>query len=458
MGEKKLWQGRFKGASEDVTGFNSSENAALDQNLVKYDILGSIAHVKMLEKHGMLKKEEKDAIVSALKQILQKQDKGGFELDESLEDVHTNVENAVTAITPHGKKMHLARSRNDQILVDMRMYMRDKILEIAGAIMELQKNFAALAEKDGAMAGYTHTRVAQPITISFWCDSFVQSFYRDLDRILECFKRVNENPLGACALAGTSWNIDRGYTARLLGFDDIQENELDAITSRGEVEAEMLSDLSIMMTKLSGLAEELIWLSQKQLIALPDEFCTGSSIMPNKKNPDALELIRARAGRVYSNLVHALTVKKSLISGYHSDMQESKHAIMGGAGTTLECVAMMAKIIKKIKFNQGAIEQELEAGFAQATEIADALAKKGVPFRDAHSIVGKLVGECETQGITLSKAKPLPQFNEKEWKGLVSIERARLKRKIAIDGEHAKAVKEISGGIEGAFKNLLLLF
>ena len=450
----KLWQGRFKGASDDVTKFNSSENIQLDENLIFYDIIGSLAHVKMLAKQNILKKDESEAIIKALKEVLKKCEKGEFKLDEKLEDVHTNVENAISKITEYGKKMHTARSRNDQVLLDMRLYMRDQLLAIANETIELQKGFVDLAKSDGVMVGYTHTRVAQPITISFWCDSFVQSFYRDLDRLLECFKRINSNPLGACALAGTSWNIDRKHTAELLGFDSVQENELDAIGSRGEAEAELLSHLSIIMAKLSGIAEELIWLSQKRLIELPDEFCTGSSIMPNKKNPDVLELIRGRAGRVYGNLIHVLTVKKGLMSGYHSDMQESKYAIMSGIEVTKQSIAMLAKLIKKIKFNQDKIKQELEGGFAQATEIADALAKKGTPFREAHGIVGKLVSDCEKQGITLNTTKRLQQFSEKEWKELVSLERDRLKVKVEIDSKYEKQIKEIIQRFKTIYESL----
>ncbi len=450
----KLWQGRFRGASDNTTTFNSSENIQLDENLIFYDIIGSLAHVKMLAKQTILKKEEADAIIDALKQVLKKYESGNFKLDEKLEDVHTNVENAVTAITPHGKKMHTARSRNDQVLLDMRLYMRDQVLDIASTIIELQKIFVELAKKEGIAVGYTHTRVAQPITVSFWCDSFVQGFYRDLDRLTECFKRINQNPLGAGAIAGTSWNIDREYTAKLLGFDAVQKNELDTISSRGEAEAELLSHLSNFMTKLSGLAEELIWLSQKKLIDLPDEFCTGSSMMPNKKNPDVLELIRGRAARVYSNLIHVLTVKKGLISGYHSDMQETKYAIMNGIETTKECVTILAKLIKKIKFNQNKIAQELEEGFAQATEIADALAKKGISFREAHGIVGKLVSDCEKKGITLDKTNPLPQFSEKEWKDVVSLGRERLKKKVELDNKYEERIYRIVKKFKAIYDSL----
>lgn len=433
-----LWDGRFKkGPDKGILQFNSAENVMLDEKLIPYDIIGSIAHVKMLKKQKILKDNEASEIIKALKEILKSWEKGQFKLDPKLEDVHMNIEAAVSKKTKHGKKIHTARSRNDQVLLDMRMYMRDEIFGLAKGINELQKSFATLAKKDGPMVGHTHTQVAQPITISFWCDAQVQGLQRDIERLKDCYKRINSCPLGACALAGTSWNIDKEYTAKLLAFDNAQKNELDTISSRGEAEAELLSSLSILMTRLSGLAEELIWLSQKGLLELPDEFCTGSSIMPNKKNPDALELIRARTARVQSNLVHVLSVKKGLISGYHSDMQETKGAVMDGIETAAQSLNVMSKIVKKLKFNKGKIEAELEAGFAQATEIADALAMKGMPFREAHEKVGKLVKECEKKGVALSKHKGTGK---------------RLKRKIVLkeDGFLSKEGKKI----EDAYRNL----
>jgi argininosuccinate lyase len=434
-----LWGGRFsKGPDKGILEFNSAENIRLDDKLVPYDIIGSIAHVKMLKKQGILSKTESAEIIKALKGIMKDWERGKFKLDAKLEDVHMNIETAVSKKTKHGKKMHTARSRNDQVLLDMRMYMRDQMIVLAKAMSDMQKSFAKLAKKDGVMVGYTHTRVAQPITISLWCDAQVQALARDMERLQECYARVNQNPLGACAIAGTPWDIDRGYTAKLLAFDGVQENEFDTIGSRGEVEAELLSALSIMMSRLSGLAAELIWLSQKELVGLPDEFCTGSSIMPNKKHPDALELIRGRASRVHSNLFHLLSVKKGLISGYHSDMQETKFALMSGIGTTQASLTVMAKLVEKLKFDQGAIKQELERGYAQATEIADQLAMDGMPFREAHEKAGKLVKECERKGITLSQHKGID-------KKMVSLDRKRLKRKITLkeDGFFKKESKNI---------------
>lgn len=435
---KKLWGGRFsKGPRKEVLEFNSAENIALDSKLVKYDIQGSIAHVKMLSKQKILKSGEADKIISALKEILADWEGGRLVLDPSLEDVHMNIESAVTAKTPHGKKMHTARSRNDQILLDMRMYMRDSVKESMSRIRSLQHALANL--EDGPMAGYTHTRMAQPITVSFWAEALVHGLERDYERLKSCLSRINQSPLGACAIAGTKWNIDREYTAKLLGFESVQGNELDTISSRGEMEAELLSNLSIMMARLSGLAEEIIWLSEKGMIRLPDDLCTGSSIMPNKKNPDILELVRARAARVYGNLTHVLTVKKGLISGYHSDMQETKYAIMQGLETANSSLAIMEAVISDIHFDSEKISAELDSGFAQATEIADHLAMGALPFREAHERAGKLVKYCEKNKTTLMKVGKSTaekilgrKFQDDEWKELVSVERKRLRRKIKV--------------------------
>lgn len=450
----RLWEGAFSGARGGVTRFNSAENVLLDGRLAKYDMLGSIAHASMLGRQRILGRREVDSITSALRRLLKSERSGEFKLDPALEDIHTNVEVDVGRISTVGAKMHTARSRNDQALLDMRMYMRDGALAMAEAIITLQKSFAALSKEDGVMVGYTHTRIAQPLTVSFWCDSFVQGFSRDIERIMGCYGRLNASPLGACALSGTSWNVDRRYTAKALAFGSVQKNALDAITSRGEGEAELLSALSILMTKLSGIAEELIWLSQKRLVTVPDEFCTGSSIMPNKKNPDVLELIRGRSGRVYGGLMHVLAVKKGLMSGYHSDMQETKYAVMQGIETTKECVQMLAMVVKSISFDDKAMRNELEQGFAQATEIADALARKGIPFREAHGIVGRLVGRCSEAGITLGQAEPLPPFTSKEWKALLSLERPRLKVKVAVDSGWAKRVHEEKLKIGNAYAAL----
>jgi argininosuccinate lyase len=457
--KKMLWGGRFgRGPADETIEFNSSENVQLDEKLIPYDIIGSIAHVRMLVKQGILKEGEAQEILWALKAVYLKWEKGGFRLKKELEDVHMNVEAAVTAVTANGKKMHTARSRNDQVLLDMRLYMRDEVLQTIGAIEALENAFAGLSKKDGPMVAYTHTRVAQPITVSFWCEAWIDGLSRDKERLLDAYKRINKNPLGACAIAGTGWKIDRNETAKLLAFDGVQENELDTISSRGECEAEVLAALSMVMCRLSRLSEELIWLSQKGLVSISEEHTTGSSIMPNKKNPDILELVRGRCARVYSNLSHCLVVLKGLISGYHSDMQETKFALMSGIGHTKASIMIMSRVVNGLGFEGKRIEEELDRGFAQATEIADYLAVAGLPFREAHERSGKLVKYCEERGTTLSKVplgdaeKVLGRKIGKGWARLVSFERARLKRKPAAVGSGIE--KEIDK-IETAYRKLL---
>lgn len=447
-----LWGGRFGKEPADVTlEFNSSENIELDKMLVPYDILGSIAHVKMLEQQKILTTEEAKHILASLRGIYKRWQAGSFELKKDFEDVHMNVEHEVTLATPAGKKMHTARSRNDQVLLDMRLYMRDEILKTISSMETLQASFAYISKKDGPMVGYTHTRVAQPITLSFWCQGWFSSLSRDMERLLDACKRVNQNPLGACAIAGTSWKIDRAYTTRVLGFDSLQENELDAISSRGECETELLAVLSILMCKLSRLAEELIWLSEKGLLSIPDEFATGSSIMPNKKNPDVLELVRGRTGRVYGNLNHCLVALKGLVSGYNSDMQETKFAVISGIETTKAALATMALVVKGLEFNRTKIEEELDGGFAQATEIADYLAMGGLPFREAHWRSGNMVKTCEKEGKTISmlslaEAEKMlgVTLARQKWDELRSFERQRLKRTVSAPKPRAESeIKKI---------------
>lgn len=454
-----LWGGRFSAPpSKSIIEFNSAENVELDRRLVAYDIMGSLAHAAMLAKQGILTAKEHNEIRRALRQVYKEWREGRFMLKEDLEDVHMNIEDAVTRMTPAGKKLHTGRSRNDQILVDMRMKMRDRALEMLGAIESLQEALVEISRRDGPMVSYTHTRVAQPITVSYWCQAWMDSFDRDAMRIREAYGRINVNPLGAGAIAGTSWNIDRKETARLLAFDGVQENELDTITSRGECEAELLAAQSILMCKLSRLATELIWLSQKGLIKLAEEHTTGSSMMPNKKNPDALELVRGRAGRVYGHLQHTLTVLKGLISGYHSDMQETKYAVIDGTRTTLTCLATMAAVIGRIKFDRKTIQDELDRGFAQATEIADYLAKKGVPFREAHERVGRLVKHCDDNGSTIahvskSEAERILDADVGDWDSLIGFGRERLKRDVRM--QRNGFVKKERERIDKAFNALL---
>ncbi len=386
----KIWGGVFtKKTSEKLNEFMSAENLEVDSKLIPYEIKGSKAHVKMLTEQGILKQEEGVAIIKALEEIEQEWKNGKFKLKEELEDVHMNVESAVSEKTQHGKKMHTARSRNDQVNLVMRMYMKDAIKEIKEQVKKLQEAFLVQAKKEIVIPGYTHTRVAQPLKISMWAEGYVESLDNDVERLEQLYNRVDKNPLGACALTGTSWNIDPKKTAKELGFKEVEKNPFNTISSRGELEAELLFVISLISMKLSRMSEELIWLSYVGIVELPEEYCTGSSIMPNKKNPDGLELIRGKSGRIYGNLVSVLTILKGLMSGHNADTQETKKPVIDSVEQITACLDTMSEIIEKIKWNESKIKEELEKGNAYATEKANELVKKGMSFREAHEQVGK---------------------------------------------------------------------
>ncbi len=408
----KMWGGAFeKGPKKELIEFTSSENAKLDARLILYDILGSEAHVAMLHKQGILPSEDAKKILRALGKLKELHKKGKFAISEDDEDVHTAVENFVRAEAGEaGGKMHTARSRNDQINVDMRMFLRDEINEVIWKLLALQAALLKLQKNNlqTVMPGYTHTRIAQPITFAFWCASHFEGFARDVERLEQAYARVNVNPLGAGALAGTSWNIDKEFTAELLGFEEVHGNALDVVSSRGELEAEVISNLALIMTHASRLSNELILYSMPGFgfVELSEEYATGSSIMPQKKNPEALELIRGRAARVYGNLFHVLALLKNLISGYNSDPQETKYAVMSALDTTKSSLAILADILSTLKINKEKMKEAAEEGYSTATDLADLLARKGIPFRTAHQIVGALVKMCAKKKKPLNKLTP----------------------------------------------------
>ncbi|MEM3031111.1 MAG: argininosuccinate lyase [Candidatus Micrarchaeia archaeon] len=409
---KPLWGGRFSEKPADLLlRFASAENIQVDAALVPYDIRGSIAHALMLAKTGILEKGEARAIVSALRQALSEFEKGSFVLRLEDEDVHLNVERLLTAkIGDVGKKLHTARSRNDQVNLDMRLYLRDKANELESELLSAAKAFLELAKTTMGiiLPGYTHTRVAQPITAAFWAHAHAEALLRCAHRVQDAYARLNSNPLGACALAGTSWPIDRNYTAQLLGFEDVQQNALDVVTSRGEGEAELASVCALAMTRLSIIATDLILYSSPELgfADLPEEYCTGSSIMPQKKNPDALELVRGRAARVAGNLSSLLAIQKGLPSGHNADTQETKRLAMDSLATTLACLRITAEIVRKLEFDSEKAVAACEKSYAAATDLADLLARKGIPFRIAHEIVGSLLKECAKENCMLSHFTP----------------------------------------------------
>jgi argininosuccinate lyase len=445
---EKLWGGRFsKPPSQEMFDFLSLEDAMLDEKLALYDIEGNLAHVAMLCKQEILPKEEAGAVLGALLKMHKLAQEGNFRLDYKLEDVHTNVEAAVTKITPFGKKMHTARSRNDQVSLDTRMYMRDAINELSSVLLQLQQSLLQLSKKDCPFPTYTHFQVAQPASLCFWAHAHWNAIERDLQRLGELYGRVNVNPLGSGAVAGTTWGIDRNYTSKLLGFSAPTANPLDTVSNRGEFEAELLSVLLGAVNHCSRMAEDVILLSNKRLVLLPDEYSTGSSMMPQKKNPDPLELVRGKAARMLGLYVHASSLLKGLPSGYNKDSQESKFAAMQGVDTSLAVFSIMAKILPKLQIDGKKVAEELEEGYACTTELADLLAKKGVPFRDAHEMTGKLVKDCMAKKkylsqLSYSEVSKLAgvKLEEKEFSEAVNVDKVkRFAAKYAIPSSSAYA-------------------
>lgn len=409
--KNKLWDGRFEESTDAfVEAFTAS--VSFDSILASHDIEGSIAHAKMLEAAGILNKAELDKIVSGLKKIKEDIDKDTFEWSVSLEDVHMNIEFALTErIGETGKKLHTARSRNDQIATDLRLYLRQAIDETLTLIRKVQQGILNLAEghSDTIMPGYTHLQVAQPVTFGHHLMAWFEMIDRDYERFLDCRKRVNVMPLGAAALAGTSWPIDRGITAELLKFDGISQNSLDAVSDRDSA-IEFTAVASILMMHLSRWSEEMIlWASSGfEFISLPDRFCTGSSIMPQKKNPDVPELVRGKSGRTFGHLISLLTLMKGQPLAYNKDNQEDKEPVFDTVITIQSCLRAFADMIPAIQPDKERMYEAAKKGYATATDLADYLVGKGMAFRDAHEVVGKLVGvaiarKCDLSELALSE-------------------------------------------------------
>ncbi|GAB4535447.1 MAG: argininosuccinate lyase [Thermodesulfovibrionia bacterium] len=414
----KPWSGRFREKTEKIVEeFTSS--VPFDVRLWRYDIEGSVAHARMLAKCGIISKDDADLIVKGLNEVKREIENGRFRFLNSLEDVHMNIEHAlIKKIGPVGGRLHTARSRNDQIALDLRLYLRDEIGEIVGLIRSFQDVLLNLSERyiDIIMPGYTHLQRAQPVLLSHHLLAYFDMFERDKERLDDCLKRVNVLPLGSAALAGTSLPIDRRYVARLLGFADISKNSIDAVSDRDFV-IEFLSGVAILMVHLSRLAEEFILWNTAEFgfIELPDAFSTGSSIMPQKKNPDALELIRAKSGRTFGDLISILTVMKGLPLAYNRDMQEDKEPLFDAVDTVKGCLSILIRMIPEVRFNKDVMEMAAEGGFSTATDIAEYLVKKGIPFRDAHKLTGKIVRYCIEKGKSLLELdiKGLKRFSDK---------------------------------------------
>ena len=400
----QLWKGRFKKElSKTTNDFNSS--ISFDSRMYKEDIEGSIAHATMLGRCGIIKEEEANDIIKGLKGILADIENGTLHIDMEAEDIHTFIEGELTKrIGDNGKRLHTSRSRNDQVAVDIKLYLKKEVVNVKNLVVGLIKVIADKAEKysETVMPGYTHLQRAQPITFGHHLLAYGEMLLRDVSRLEDCLKRMDEMPLGSCALAGTTYPIDRTITAELLGFDRITNNSLDGVSDRDYC-IEFASVLSIIMVHLSRFSEEIImWCSWEfKFIELDDAFSTGSSIMPQKKNPDIAELVRGKTGRVYGALTSILTTMKGIPLAYNKDMQEDKELVFDAIDTVKGCLALFTGMLATMKFNKERMLESCRHGFTNATDAADYLVNHGVPFRDAHGIVGKLVLYCIDKKIAL---------------------------------------------------------
>lgn len=437
----KLWGGRFeKSTDKSVDDFNSS--IRFDSRMYKQDILGSIAHSKMLGKCGIIPSEDSELIQKTLLEILKDIEDGKVEFEIDAEDIHMNIEKIlISRIGETGKRLHTGRSRNDQVALDIRMYLKDEIKSISSMLISLEETLLSIAEgnTETILPGYTHLQRAQPITVAHHMMAYFQMFKRDLERLKDCYGRTNIMPLGSGALASTTYPLDRQLVADELNFDAITENSLDAVSDRDFV-IELASCLSILMMHLSRFSEELIlWSSlEYKFVEMDDAYSTGSSIMPQKKNPDVAELVRGKTGRVYGNLMALMTVMKSLPLAYNKDMQEDKEAIFDSVDTVKMCLPVFTKMIATMKINKQDMYKAAQGGFTNATDIADYLVKKGVPFRNSHEIIGKMVRYC------IDRNKAIDQLTMEEFKTFSSLIEDDVYTEISL--EKCISGRKITGG------------
>ena len=453
----KMWAGRTAGQTNAIAdSFNSS--IGFDQKLYKQDIEGSIAHAAMLAKQEIITCNEADDMISALKEILQDIESGKLEIDPKAEDIHMFVEQVLTQrIGEAGKKLHTARSRNDQVALDLRLWLRDYSDEMTALLKGLIKALKEKAEQnlEVIMPGYTHLQHAQPVLFSHHLLAYAMMLLRDIQRIADCRKRINVSPIGCCALAGTTYNTDRAFEAEKLGFDSVCLNSLDGVSDR-DFCVELLSALSLVMTHLSRLSEELIlWSSQEfGFIELSDDFTTGSSIMPQKKNPDMAELCRGKTGRVYGDLMALLTTLKGLPLAYNKDMQEDKESVFDACETVKACLEVFTPMIQSMKVNADAMLQSAKKGFMNATDLADYLVLKGLAFRDAYKLSGSVVAFCIQTGtiledLSLDDYKKFSPLIEKDVYDAIDLKNCVQKR-ISEGGTSVESVKKQLAYLEEA--------
>ena len=445
----KMWTGVTAGKTDPLADdFNSS--IRFDKRMARQDITGSIAHAAMLASKGIITETEGDALAAGLAEILEDLQTGKLTIDESCEDIHMFVEQVLTErIGETGKKLHTARSRNDQVALDLRMTLRDENDEISGLIRELLKVLADTAEKhkESIMPGYTHLQRAQPVSFGHHLMAYAMMLLRDLERLKDCRKRTNVSPIGCCALAGTTYETDRQMEAGLLGFEGIAMNSMDGVSDR-DFAVEMLSTLAILMMHLSRLSEELIlWASWEfRFISLSDAYTTGSSIMPQKRNADMAELIRGKTGRVYGELMGLLTTLKGLPLAYNKDMQEDKEGVFDACDTVKMCLKVLTPMLESMQVNTGNMLLAAQKGFINATDLADYLVKKGMPFRTAYKISGQIVRHCMETGQVL---ETLPPESYREFSELFDDDvyaaidlKACMEKRISEGGTSASSVEK----------------
>ncbi len=450
----KLWGGRFSKATDAlVDDFNSS--IRFDARMYEQDITGSMAHAEMLGRQGIIPKDDADLIVKTLGEILADIEAGKVEFLIDAEDIHMNIETIlIERIGDVGKKLHTGRSRNDQVALDLRMYLRDEVAQIEEMLKDAMATILDIAEKnvDTIMPGYTHLQKAQPVTAAHHFMAYFQMFSRDLDRLRDCFKRINIMPLGSGALAGTTYPLDREFVAQKLGFDGITRNSMDGVSDR-DFAIELSSVLSILMMHLSRFCEELVmWSSHEfSFVEMDDSYSTGSSIMPQKKNPDVAELIRGKTGRVYGSLTTLLTMMKGLPLAYNKDMQEDKEAIFDAVDTVKLCLPVFTNMIKTMTIKEEKMARGATGGFTNATDLADYLVKCGVPFRSSHAIVGKMVAKaveknCDLDEFSLEEMKEFSDLIDEDIYDAIAIKTCVDERKVIGGPAKNQVLKEIENG------------
>ncbi|WP_022769060.1 argininosuccinate lyase [Butyrivibrio sp. NC2007] len=432
----QLWGGRFTGSINELAWtFNAS--ITFDQRFLEVDVRGSKAHATMLAKQGIISEEEKDAIICGLDAILSDVRDGKLEITDKYEDIHSFLEaNLIDRIGDAGKKVHTGRSRNDQVALDMRLYCRGEVENTANLLEEMLKCLSSIMKDnlETYMPGFTHLQKAQPVTLAHHLGAYFEMFKRDLLRMKDIYKRMNYCPLGAGALAGTTYPLDRDYVAELLDFEGPTLNSMDSVSDRDYL-IEYMSALSTIMMHLSRLSEEIIiWNSNEyRFVEIDDAYSTGSSIMPQKKNPDIAELVRGKTGRVYGDLMSLLTTMKGIPLAYNKDMQEDKEAAFDAMDTVRNCLTLFTDMLATLKFNKDNMEKSATKGFTNATDAADYLVNKGMPFRDAHSVIGRLVLACIDKGcaiddLSLSELKEFSELFDEDIFDAISLKTCVEKR------------------------------